>query len=145
MSAGVEARHPRKNGVEGLLTTALRPALRRVGRDVYGAFLPTPDDAMDGADRFLEDLWNDAPPLVALGYTVATAAVWASPFLLLRSRGGIDRLSAADREALLDDLASSRFYVVRGVATATRAAALMAILRDPKARRAHLHEALVAQ
>jgi choline dehydrogenase-like flavoprotein len=87
-------------------------------------------------ERYLEDMWREAPARAAAALTAAAilVAAWVrlSVFSVFRADSESRRTDPARR--LLD----SRFYPVRLLAYALRGHALVAALRDPAARQALL-------
>ncbi len=113
-------------------------ALRWLGRGVYPAFLPTEGGIPAGAERYLEDLWRQAPRFVALGHTALALAICCLPPFLLGRLRAFPALPQEDRERMLRGMMGSRWYLLRVAASAAKGAALIAILRDPEARAALL-------
>ena len=58
--------------------------LRWLSRTVYGGCVPPAAGAV-GVERYLEDLWRDAPWPVALGHTLTAVAMCAIPLALGRT------------------------------------------------------------
>ena len=108
--------------------------LRWLGRGVYPAFLPLEGPPAAGAERFLEDLWRQAPWFVALGHTALALALCALPLFTGRLRL-LPNLPQDEREALLGRLLASRWYPLRAAAYAAKGTALISVLRDPESRR----------
>lgn len=115
--------------------------LRWLGRGVYPSFLPTPHTA--GAETYLEDMWNHTSKKVALLHTGLAMLISLSPFFLLGKLKLFPYLSPKDKQRLQDKLLFSRIYLVRIIGYAVRSHALVAILRDPKAREALLTKSKV--
>jgi len=122
-----------------VLRALFEPALARLGRAVYPAFLPV-DGAGRAAARYLPDLLRDAPPVVAVGSAGLALAVYLLPPLVIRRARPFSMLAPADQEEMLRRLFCSRFYLWRSIGYACKGAALIAVLRDPEVRRDLLAE-----
>ena len=117
----------------------VKRALRWLGRHAYESWIPRREDVpASGAERFLEDLWRDAPARVALGHTLMAAATCVLPVVLLRTLRPLPFLTRDEREVFLTRLLHAPVYALRILGYATRGNALVAILREPEARTALL-------
>lgn len=113
----------------------MKPILRWLGRGVYPAFLPGGHMAVyRGAETYLEDLWRDAPPMVALANTLLAAFVAVSPILVSGKPALLHRMPDSEQDAVLSKMMRSRVYFLRLVVYAVKGNALVAILRDDAAR-----------
>ena len=113
----------------------VRAALRWLSRSVYGEWMPAPGEALARAgERYLEDLWRDAPWPVALGATGAAAVISVLPVALIGTLRLFHSLSRADKDRLALRLLTARAYPLRLLGHAAQAGALVATLRDPAAR-----------
>lgn len=90
-------------------------------RTVIDALLPPAgSDGFPGAfeagfEGFERGFTADAPATMRLGWRAALfLAAWVSP-LLIRRLPPLDRLSVEDREAALEAMGKSRFYLIRQV------------------------------
>ncbi len=117
-----------------------RKFLRWLGGSVYPAFVPVEGEGRAGAERYLGDLWRDAPRLVAAGNIALAGFVCVSPLFILGRPRLLPSLSEADRKRLLSRMMTSRFYLLRVAFQACKGSALIAILREPAARRSLLGE-----
>ena len=80
---------------------------------VYAAMVPVRDEEVpNGAATFLEDLWRAAPLHVWLPSAAAALLIALSPPILLGRCTVFHRLSAADRQRLLEKLMTSRPFSV---------------------------------
>jgi len=117
-------------------------AARGFAGEVYAGFVPVRDEGAVGervpaeAQRFLDDLWRDAPIRVALATSVGALLVQISPPFLLRRFTPFTRLDADDRERLLERWMNADAYPLRLVFYGVKSMALVAVLRDPEARAA---------
>ena len=116
-----------------------RSVLRWLGRNVYPAFVP--DGACAGAERFLEDVWRDAPRRVAFAHTAMAALTCLLPMAMLRTLRPLPFLPAAERERFVARALAAKRYAVRVMAYAMRGNAFVAVLRDPTARARMLGDA----
>ncbi len=99
----------------------MKALLRKLSRSALGAFLPHPAvESSWGTERYLEDLWREAPMPAALALTVASLLI---------------RLWPGDKERAAAQLLGSRIYPLRLMAYALRGHAFVAALRDPAVRR----------
>lgn len=104
---------------------------------VYAAMVPVRDDGVpDGAATFLEDLWRTAPLRVWLPSAAGALLIALSPPIVLGRFTLFHRLSAADRQRLLEKLMTSRPYTTRLLFYGVKSQALVAVLRDEPCRRA---------
>jgi hypothetical protein len=118
----------------------LKGFLRWLGREVYGAVLPAPEGAgAEGAERYLEDLWRDAPRFVAFGQTMLALAVCLLPPILVKRFCLFPSLPCEEQERMLRRMISSRWYLLRWAGQACRQIGLIAVLRDPAGRKAMLN------
>jgi len=85
---------------------------------VIDSLLPSGLDGFPGAlevgfEQFEKDFSRDAPATMRIGWRAALfIAAWLSP-LLIKRLPPLDRLSADDREAALEAMGKSRFYLIR--------------------------------
>jgi len=91
-----------------------------------------------GVERYLEDLWRDAPWPVALGHTLTALAMCAVPLALGRTLRPFPSLSSDEQGALVSRMLRHPWYPVRLLGFTVRGNALVAALRDPAARAAIL-------
>jgi choline dehydrogenase-like flavoprotein len=91
-----------------------------------------------GVERYLEDLWRDAPWPVALGHTLTAVAMCAIPLALGRTLRPFSSLSSDEQGALVSRMLRHPWYPVRLLGFTVRGNALVAALRDPAARAAIL-------
>jgi choline dehydrogenase-like flavoprotein len=119
----------------------LRLALRWLSRAVYGGCLPGgAEPAGAGVERYLEDLWRDAPWPVALGHTLTALMMCAAPLALGHGLRPFPALTADEQGTLLARLLQHPWYPARLLAFTVRGNALVAALRDPHARAAFLSD-----
>jgi len=111
--------------------------LRWLSRTVYGGCVPPAAGAV-GVERYLEDLWRDAPWPVALGHTLTAVAMCAVPLALGRTLRPFSSLSSDEQGALVSRMLRHPWYPVRLLGFTVRGNALVAALRDPAARAAIL-------
>jgi len=114
-----------------------RRVLRWLSRNVYGGCVP-PAAGTAGVERYLEDLWRDAPWPVALGHTLTALAMCAVPLALGRTLRPFPSLSSDEQGALVSRMLRHPWYPVRLLGFTVRGNALVAALRDPAARAAIL-------
>jgi len=114
-----------------------RRVLRWLSRNVYGGCVP-PAAGAAGVERYLEDLWRDAPWPVALGHTLTALAMCAVPLALGRTLRPFSSLSSDEQGALVSCMLRHPWYPVRLLSFTVRGNALVAALRDPAARAAIL-------
>lgn len=87
-------------------------------RVVLDALLPSGLDGLPGAfeagfEQYEEGFRADAPAPMRLGWRAALfLAAWLSP-LLIRRLPPLDRLPVDEREAALEAMGKSRFYLIR--------------------------------
>jgi len=117
--------------------TSARRVLRWLSRNVYGGCVP-PAAGTAGVERYLEDLWRDAPWPVALGHTLTAVAMCAIPLALGRTLRPFSSLSSDEQGALVSRMLRHPWYAVRLLGFTVRGNALVAALRDPAARAAIL-------
>ena len=110
-------------------------AVRGFAAEVYAGFVPVPGGIPEETDRFLDDLWRDAPLRVALATTLGAVAVQCSPPFLLGRPTVFTRLAPGERERLLARLMASDAYLGRLLFYGVKSMALVAVLRDPAVRR----------
>lgn len=115
-----------------------RRALRWLSRNVYGGFLPPAVGPATGVERYLEDLWRDAPWPVALGHTLAALVMCALPLALGWTLRPFSFLSSDEQGVFLARVLRHPWYPVRLLGFMVRGNALVAALRDPVARAAIL-------
>lgn len=108
---------------------------RRWAGSVYAAFVPVEPGIPDGAASFVEDLWRVAPIRVALATTLGTLLVSFSPIFVIGRPTLFHRLSAEDRERILQRLLHARAFPIRIWFFGVKNMALVAVLRDPVCRR----------
>lgn len=110
-------------------------------RAVIDALLPPggpsglPGALENGFEEFEAGFRRDAPPAMLLGWRAALfIAAWISP-LLIRRLPPLDRLPAGEREAALEALCSSRFYLMRQVSLLLKAVTSFGYGATPAVRR----------
>jgi hypothetical protein len=108
--------------------------LRWLGRSVYTPFVPVTSSACQGTERYLEDLWDHAPWRVALLHTFLALIVQCLPVLVLGRPVLFSMLSKPNQEKFQQRLFRSRWYALRLIGYGIKGHALVATLRDPKAR-----------
>jgi hypothetical protein len=97
--------------------------------------VPVVGGVPQGASRFLEDLWRNAPWRVALPSTVGVLAIVLSPPFVIRRARLFHRLRPEEQERLLARWMTARLYLLRLLFFAVKSQALVAVLRDDEARR----------
>lgn len=116
-----------------------RRVLRWLGRHAYGTWIPAGEPQhLRGAERFLEDVWRDAPRRVAAAHTAMAIATCALPLLVLRTLRPLPWLGRRARDTFARRVLGSASYPLRLLGYAMRGNALVAVLRDPDARAALL-------
>lgn len=116
------------------MQTFVRKLLRRLGSVVYGTFFPVPGQNL-GAERYLEDLWRDAPARVALVHTLLAVFVFFAPPFIVGKLRTLAGLSTNEHEDFQRHLLHSPFYFIRLAGYAVRGHAMVAALRSPDTRR----------
>jgi choline dehydrogenase-like flavoprotein len=117
----------------------VRHALQWLSRSVYGGCLPREGAPPEtGVERYLEDLWRDAPWPVALGHTLTALIMCAAPLALGRGLRPFPTLTTEAQGAFLTHLLQHPWYPARLLGFTVRGTALVAALRDPAARGALL-------
>jgi hypothetical protein len=102
---------------------------------VYAAMVPVLPGPGAGATTFLEDLWREAPRRLALASTVGVLLIALSPPLVLGRLTLFHRLRRDEQERLLGKLLGVRSYPLRMLVFGVKSQALVAVLRDPAARK----------
>lgn len=119
--------------------------LRRLGRVSYGAFLPLDsDEKLVGASTYLVDAWRTAPKSVALAHIVLCAAVYLLPLVIFPYFRPLSLLAPASRDKFVKELLQSKIFFLRLVGYGVKGHALVAILREPIARRSLESQSLPA-
>ena len=117
------------------LARGVSAAARGFAGDVYAAFVPVGEQTPEETQRFLDDLWRDAPIRVALATSVGALVVQLSPLLVLRKFTVFTRLDRDERERVMTRLMTADAYVVRLLFYGVKSMALVAVLRAPDTRR----------
>jgi hypothetical protein len=108
--------------------------LRWLARGVYPAFLPVDGPVSPSTERYLEDLWREAPWRVALAHTGVVLCICLLPLFLLGRPRLFPALTQEEQSEVLMRMHRSRWYALRLAAAAARTAALLAALRVPEDR-----------
>ncbi len=95
-----------------------------------------------GFERFEAEFCADAPPQMRLGWKTALfAAAWISPLLIARLPP-LDRLQPDEREAALEAMGKSRFYLFRQILLLLKAVTSLGYGATAAVRRAVGYDAL---
>jgi hypothetical protein len=118
--------------------------LRWLGNHVYGAFFPVEGGSV-GMERYLEDLWHEAPLSVALTHTMLAIFVQFSPILFIGRFALLSQLKLSERETLQKRILHSKWYLFRLIGYGVRGHAMVAALRHKETRKRALRSPLLEQ
>jgi hypothetical protein len=110
--------------------------LRRLGREVYGGFVPVDTSMLSGAEGYLPELWSEAPFRVALIHTLLAIVVSLFPLFLIGRPRRFGKLSQVNRLKMIGKMMRSRFYLMRLIAYGVKGHALVAVLRKTEVQKA---------
>jgi len=108
--------------------------LAALGRAVYAGVVPVAVEYRRGAETYLPELWAKAPWRVALTHTGLALVTLLLPPVVLRTPRLFSALPNSEKERMITTMMRSRIYLLRLIAFGVRGHALIAILRDEKAR-----------
>lgn len=112
----------------------LQSALRWLGREVYGSFVPLEGNgSLRGAEDYLSELWRTFPKRIALSHTLLCVAVMVLP-CLTKSLRPLFLLNRSAKNHFASHLLRSRLYLFRLIAYGVKGHALVATLRTAAAR-----------
>jgi hypothetical protein len=113
----------------------LKKFLTWLGKEIYLGFVPVDPALSRGAENYLVDLWAQAPRSVAVIHTTLALIVWMLPIVVLKRPVLFHQLSTPDQEKMIRRMKTSRIYLIRLIAYGVKGHALVAVFREPSARR----------